>query len=109
MTTANEFFLEPAFYWHDEITPLHVASLGEETVRPWLNRPANPETRAKVADLRRRTQALYASLGGISWQVARDYPFRDLLQPGTRGLIDALKQAVDPRGLMNPGSLGLGG
>ena len=109
MTTANEFFLEPAFYWQDEITPLHVASLGEETVRPWLNRPANPETRAKVADLRRRTQALYASLGGISWQVARDYPFRDLLQPGTRGLIDALKHAVDPRGLMNPGSLGLGG
>ncbi len=107
MTTANEFFLEPAFYWHDEITPLHAASLGEEIVRPWRDRPANPETRAAVAALRRRTQELYASMGGVSWQVARDYPFRDLLRPGTRGLLDALKAALDPQGLMNPGSLGL--
>lgn len=106
MTTANEFFLEPAYYWHDEITPLHAASLGEDVVKPWRDRPANPEARAAVADLRRRTQELYAGLGGVSWQVARDYPFRELLNPGTRALIDALKQAVDPRGLMNPGALG---
>jgi len=108
MTTANEFFLEPAYYWRDEITPLHAASLGEDVVKPWRDRPANPETRAAVADLRRRTQQLYASLGGVSWQVARDYPFRELLQPGTRGMLDSMKLALDPRGLMNPGALGLG-
>ena len=109
MTTGNEFFLEPAFYWMDEITPLHAKSVGEDVVRPWLDRPANPIARAAVVELRQGTQALYASLGGVSWQVARDYPFRDLLLPGTRGLLDAVKQAVDPAGLMNPGALGLGG
>jgi D-lactate dehydrogenase (cytochrome) len=108
MTTGHEFFLEPAFYWRDEITPLHAASLGEDVVRPWRDRPANPEARAAVVRLRQATQALYASMGGVSWQVARDYPYLDLLQPGTRALLVALKQAVDPRGLMNPGSLGLG-
>lgn len=107
MTTGSEFFLEPAFYWMDEITPLHARSLGEDVVRPWRQRPANPTARAAVAALRQGAQALYASLGGVAWQVARDYPFRDLLQPGTRGLLDAVKQAVDPRGLMNPGALGL--
>ena len=41
MTVGAEFFLEPAFYWFDEITPLHAASLGEDVVRPWRDRPAN--------------------------------------------------------------------
>ncbi len=109
MTTGSEFFLEPAFYWMDEITPLHARSLGEDVVRPWRDRPADPAARHAVATLRAETQALYARLGGVSWQVARDYPFQDLLLPGTRDLLAATKRAVDPRGLMNPGALGLGG
>ena len=107
MTTGHEFFLEPAFYWIDEITPLHAASLGEEVVRPWRDRPANVAAREAVATLRRETQMLYTSLGGVSWQVARDYPFLDILKPDTRALLESVKNAVDPRGLMNPGSLGL--
>jgi len=107
MTTGHEFFLEPAFYWMYEITPLHAKSLGDEVVKPWRDRPANTEAREAVVKLRQATQRLYAGLGGVSWQVARDYPFIDLLKPETRALLTAVKQAVDPRGLMNPGSLGL--
>ncbi|WP_406857829.1 FAD-binding oxidoreductase [Alsobacter sp. KACC 23698] len=107
MTVGNEFFLEPAFYWTDEITPLHAASVGAEIVKPWMNRPANPETRNAVAELRRATQELYAGLGGVSWQVARDYPFAEILKPETWSLLQDVKRALDPRGLMNPGSLGL--
>jgi D-lactate dehydrogenase (cytochrome) len=107
MTVGNEFFLEPAFYWTDEITPLHAQSVGAETVKPWLNRPANPEARNAVAELRRGCQELYASLGGASWQVARDYPFESILTPETWSLAQDIKKALDPRGLMNPGSLGL--
>jgi D-lactate dehydrogenase (cytochrome) len=107
MTTGHEFFLEPAFYWMDEITPLHAASVGEEVVKPWRDRPANVEAREAVARLRRGTQELYASLGGVSWQVARDYPFLEILKPETRALLESVKRAVDPAGLMNPGSLGL--
>ncbi|WP_342642637.1 FAD-binding oxidoreductase [Rhodoligotrophos ferricapiens] len=108
MTVGNEFFLEPAFYWMDEITPLHAKSLGDDVVRPWRDRPANVAARDAVAELRRGTQELYARLGGVSWQVARDYPFKELLKPETWSLLEAVKQAVDPHGLMNPGSLGLG-
>ncbi len=109
MTVGNDFFLEPAFYWNDEITPLHAASLGDEVVKPWRDRPANPEARNAVAELRRATQELYCSLGGVSWQVARDYPFREIMTPETWSLLEGVKRAVDPQGLMNPGSLGLGG
>jgi D-lactate dehydrogenase (cytochrome) len=107
MTTGNEFFLEPAFYWLDEITELHARTLGEDVVKPWRDRPANVKAREGVVRLRRLTQELYASLGGVSWQVARDYPFAGLLKPETFALLSAVKKSVDPRGLMNPGSLGL--
>lgn len=107
MTVGSEFFLEPAFYWQDEITPLHARTLGEEVVRPWLGRPGNPRTRAAVATLRRKTQELYAGLGGVSWQVARDYPFREVVKPETYAMLAGIKRALDPRGLMNPGALGL--
>src|SRR5690606_3580205 len=31
LTVGNDFFLEPACYWNDEITPLHARSVGEDT------------------------------------------------------------------------------
>ncbi|UOM35387.1 FAD-binding oxidoreductase [Acuticoccus sp. I52.16.1] len=107
MTVGNEFFIEPAFYWHDEITPLHARSVGADTVKPWLDRPANTAARDAVARLRRGTQELYAGHGGVSWQVARDYPFKEVLAPATWSLLEDIKRAVDPDGRMNPGSLGL--
>src|SRR5690606_23606380 len=48
MTVGNEFFIEPAFYWMDEITPLHERSLGAELVKPWRDRPANVAAREAV-------------------------------------------------------------
>ncbi len=107
MTVGAEFFLEPAFYWEDEMTPLHVRSVGEDVVRPWMNREANVATREAVVELRTATQDLYTSLGGVNWQVARDYPFKSVLTGQNWGLLQAIKNAVDPAGLMNPGSLGL--
>ena len=81
MTVGNEFFLEPAFYWPDEITPLHRKSLGDDVVGPWLSRPANVPAREAVIALRKDTQQLYLSLGGVNWQIGRDYPLQQVMQP----------------------------
>lgn len=107
LTVGGEFFIEPAFYWHDEITPLHAKSVGEDVVKKWRDRPANVAAREAVIELRDATQDLYLSLGGVNWQVARDYPYKAVLSPETFALLEAFKRAVDPRGLMNPGSLEL--
>ena len=103
----REFFLEPAFYWRDEITPLHRKSLGDDVVGPWLDRRANLPAREAVIALRKGIQQVYLGLGGVNWQIGRDYPLQQVMQPETWALLSALKQAVDPQGLMNPGSLGL--
>lgn len=108
MTVGNEFFIEPAFYWEDELTPLHIRSVGDAVKDDWKRRKPNEAARAGVIDLRRATQDLYLGLGGVNWQVARDYPFQSVLGEGSRHLLAGLKKAVDPQNLMNPGSLGFG-
>ena len=75
-------------------------------MRVATSRPAAPETRDAVASLRRETQELFAGLGGISWQVARDYPFRNQLHDGSWELLARLKAAIDPANRVNPGVLG---
>jgi hypothetical protein len=71
---------------------------------------SNPRSQQRrlVADIRRQTQIAYAELGGASWQVARDYPFEEVIKPSTRQFIARLKQTLDPFDIMNPGVLGHG-
>jgi D-lactate dehydrogenase (cytochrome) len=69
--------------------------------------PANPEARAYVDQLKRDLVALYAAHGAAHFQLGRAYPYINRLEPRARALLTALKRDVDPRGLMNPGALGL--
>lgn len=103
----NSFLLEPCFYWYDEILPLHVEVLGEELTRPWRERPARPAARAAVLQMRTELAALYDKLGGIHFQIGRAYAYLDTLEPHSAATVRQLKTLFDPRGLMNPGSLGL--
>ena len=45
--------------------------------------------------------------GAVHFQIGRAYNYLPRLAPPTRALVQALKAQLDPRGLMNPGCLGL--
>lgn len=102
------FSFEAVFHWRDAWLPLHRVTLSKARRAALVEPPANPAARALVGELRADTLALFRAHGAASNQLGRTYPFLDALEPATAELLRGLKAQLDPRGLMNPGVLGLG-
>ena len=105
--STHAVVLEPVFFWPDELYPLHEDSIDPGYLARLPRHRPNPEARAHVAALRAELVALLSSLGAAHLQVGKAYRYREGLRPEAFQLVAALKRAVDPRGLVNPGSLGL--
>lgn len=108
--TANvdrAFLYEPCFYWPDALYPLHIDVLGETLTQPWRARPPAHAARALVQRLWHEVADCMDRHGAVHFQIGRAYRHLPRLSAPARGLLLALKAQLDPRGLMNPGSLGL--
>jgi FAD/FMN-containing dehydrogenase len=96
---SNALLYEPVFYWEDELSPYQLAKTVAEA-----RYADNPAARALVREMSdAMIEAMYAH-GAAHLQIGRRYPYardRDLT------LLRAVKAAVDPRNLINPGVLGL--
>jgi FAD/FMN-containing dehydrogenase len=96
--------VEANLYWLDRGNALIDSFLGpaDETLRlggHWR----------RIEPLRAALARALAEVGATHLQLGRLYPYRRRL-PGSSGeVLDALKQLFDPRGVMNPGALGLAG
>ena len=104
---THAFSFEPVFHWADRWLPMHRAVPDPAHLERLIEPGANPAAANLVAQLRQETLELFSELGAASNQIGRTYPYREKLEPATRGLLDAIKSHVDPDGLMNPGVLGL--
>lgn len=67
-----------------------------------------PAARAAGVALRRELADRFTRSGAVHTQLGKYYGFRDELRPATWELLEAIKDAVDPDGQLNPGALGLG-
>jgi FAD/FMN-containing dehydrogenase len=105
--STHIFLYEPVFHWADSWLPVQRRAAQPRYLATLTEPAANEVARAAVASLRQAMIRLFDDFGAASVQLARTYPYLAALRPGTRALVTGAKAMVDPRGLMNPGSLGL--
>ncbi|TDJ43817.1 MAG: FAD-binding oxidoreductase [Gammaproteobacteria bacterium] len=105
--STNGFLYEPVFYWEDDRTPFHRRYLPQEYLDTLPEYPANPAGRALVGELRGKIQAIFTEFGAVHLQVGKSYPYMRERQAEAQQILKDIKQALDPKGLMNPGALGL--
>jgi hypothetical protein len=99
--------IEPVFFWPEELNPLHRHAVEPGHLARLKGFAANPASTALVGRLRGELIALFQRLGAVHVQVARSYPLKASHQGEGWAVLETLKRQLDPRGLMNPGVLGL--
>ena len=106
--STNAFVLEPVFFTPDSLNEIHREYVEDHVLAKLPGFDANPEAAAVTARVRQALIDMYAEEGGIHMQIGKSYPYRSGLQRYSFALVEKIKNAVDPDGRVNPGSLGLG-
>ena len=108
VVVGPHWIFEVAFYWADEVGRFRLEKIDPDEAERFASVPANLEVRREGLRLRKEASEIFARLGGVQLQIARYYEFESVLAPATWDTLTTLKTALDPEGLVNPGSLGLG-
>ena len=103
----HAFSVEPVLRWFDEWLPVHRRTPEDDYLAKLDEPAANPEARQLVAKIRAEIVQLFAERGAASNQIGKTYPYYSSLSRETAALVLSLKRSLDPKGLMNPGALGL--
>ncbi|KPF87197.1 FAD-linked oxidase [alpha proteobacterium AAP38] len=104
--STNALILEPVIYWPEKRLPVHYEALEPAHMARLPEHADNPDATAVVTEARKHLIATFRRFGCGHLQVGRTYPYRESRDAASQALLDALKDAVDPARLMNPGVLG---
>ena len=104
---GTDMIFEPQFFWPDEISEFHRRFLSKAALKESADNAACPPARAAVEQVMRELSDIYLELGAVHQQVGRFYRYTAALDPINVEVLKAFKQATDPNGVINPGSLGL--
>ncbi|MCC7425693.1 MAG: FAD-binding oxidoreductase [Alphaproteobacteria bacterium] len=99
--------IEPMFYWRDALDPIHMQHLSERNRTRFGGAAPNEAARTLIRRLRRDLVAVMDAHDAVHAQIGRFYDFANVMDTGSRNLVERIKAALDPEGRMNPGSLGL--
>ena len=98
--------LEPVFYWDDH-QHFHHDRIDERTDLTALGQQSTPEATDLVMRIRKELVGIFTRFDSAHVQIGKSYPWLATRDAAIRELIGGLKTLLDPRRLVNPGSLGL--
>lgn len=104
---GSEIIVEPQLFWRDALSPFQSAHAPSAQSEPFKTAPDRPEARAQAQRLREELTSALSDVGCAHLQIGRHYPYFQLLPEGQRTILKALKDVLDPDGILNPGVLGL--
>ncbi|WP_426162693.1 FAD-binding oxidoreductase [Sandarakinorhabdus sp. DWP1-3-1] len=107
MTVNSGFLYEPTFYWPDARTIYHDRMAPADHLAGLPAYPANDAAAAAVDRLRTGVIAIMQAHGGVHFQIGKTYPYLETRDAASVALLRAIKAALDPRGILNLGALGL--
>ncbi|MBI1188626.1 MAG: FAD-binding protein [Alphaproteobacteria bacterium] len=105
--STNGFLIEPVFYWPEERFALHDETVEPHVLKKFERFAPNEAATALVREARAAVVDVFTRFGAAHFQIGRTYPFAHTRPPETLALLTALKRALDPHNIMNPGALGL--
>lgn len=104
---SSAFVYEPTFYWPDEQSVFHQRIVPGDHLAKLPRHPCNEEARAAVKRMKADIVELMHAHGAAHLQIGKQYPYlRDRNAPSV-ALLRAIKAALDPNAILNPGALGL--
>ena len=104
---ASAFIYEPTFYWPDARTIFHDRMVPADHLASLPAYAASSAARAEVDRMKHDVIDLMHVHGGAHLQIGKVYPLLEGRNPASVALLGAIKAALDPQDILNPGALGL--
>ncbi len=104
---ASAFVYEPALYWPDARTIFHDRMVPADHLAALPTYAASSAARAEVDRMKADVIALMHAHGGAHLQIGKVYPLLPGRNAASVALLRAIKAALDPQDIFNPGALGL--
>ena len=103
----NALCIEPLLYWDDPVHFHHNRISERSDLGAIAKNPEPPEASQYAAALRDKLKSVMKANGAVHVQIGKAYDYLPSREPAVADLVRKIKAAVDPKGLINPGSLGL--
>jgi FAD/FMN-containing dehydrogenase len=103
--STNGFLIEPVFFWPEDRFEIHDATVEPGYLAKMPRHASNPGATASVIKARQGVVDVFARFGAAHFQVGRSYPLAQSRTPEARAMLTAVKRALDPNNIKNPGAL----
>jgi FAD/FMN-containing dehydrogenase len=104
---STAFVYEPAFYWPDAQHIYHQRIVDPDHLKSLPTYPRSEAAQSEAYRIKTRVVDLMHDHGGVHFQIGKVYPYARDHDPLHWALLKAVKQELDPKGILNPGALGL--